>query len=177
MNLINNFMERLSLEEFILNNHHNIRRNLNTTIDGSIEVKYDNNIFKWHADVREIFKNYNLDKKSIELLSLFISVCDNYAKSTFSSLEMMNNFKTKTIKDIYQKFKDRKIRSKIIGKSYNYHSNKIEYILEDGNYVEIDGDSNKKPCVSFDINIFPLEFLKIIDYNEYRDNKIDKIVN
>lgn len=71
-----------------------------------------------------------------------------------------------------------KRRSKIIGKVYNYETNKIELELEDGTFVETNGDSLTKPKLDLDKSVFPDCWLYVSgDIASLRDKRIDTILN
>ncbi len=63
---------------------------------------------------------------------------------------------------------------------YNILSNKFEYRLCNGGYIETDkenpGKYTGKIDRSFFISAFPDDFIKVIDLIEYRDKKINSIV-
>ena len=71
-----------------------------------------------------------------------------------------------------------KRRSKIIGKVYNYETNKLELELEDGTFVEINDEKLKQPEIKLDKSIFPDCWLYVTgDIAALRDKKIESILN
>ena len=52
---------------------------------------------------------------------------------------------------------------------------KVEYLLEDGTYVPID-EQLKNKTLDIDSSFLPIEVLLIIDKEEYRNQKIQKIL-
>lgn len=80
------------------------------------------------------------------------------------------------INEIQSKLKDK--RSKILGKVYNYSTNKVEYELEDGNFIVIDENDNPiKTPLPLDLTCFPIEYLNYIENTPMiRDINIDNIL-
>jgi hypothetical protein len=68
-------------------------------------------------------------------------------------------------------------RSKILGKVYNYTTNKIEYELEDGNFIPEDLQLKTKFKVEFNCNVFPKEYRKIIYKQENREEQLKNILD
>ena len=69
-------------------------------------------------------------------------------------------------------------RSKVIGKVYNFQTNKLELELEDGKFVEINGDELKQPEIELDKTIFPNCWLYATgDIATMRQNKINRILD
>ena len=64
---------------------------------------------------------------------------------------------------------------KFFRKVFNYQTGKMEYELEDGNFITIN-ESVNPPKIEVDNDIFPIEFVKLIDPQKYRDMKIDEIL-
>ena len=69
------------------------------------------------------------------------------------------------------------IRSRLIGKAYNFYTNKLEYELEDGTYVEINGDVLRKPFLNVTKDIFPDCYLGTTDLASMRESRINRILD
>lgn len=67
--------------------------------------------------------------------------------------------------------KSKALRSRILGKWYNYELNKVEYELEDGNFVTIDGIL-RQPVVDTIWKILPEFVYLLYNLGEYRQNKL-----
>ena len=148
-----------------------IKRNLNSFYNYDFMEKFNYNITDYFKN--EIFiyiyivaKNINysrgmdpinflLENKNVNFLN-FLREFD----STFKEHLLINNK-----------------RSKILGKVYNYTTNKIEYELEDGNFIPEDLQLKTKFKVEFNCNVFPKEYRKIIHKQENREEQLKNILD
>ena len=132
---------------------------------------------------KNLFNDLNLSKEFLEEISCFedllMSITINMIGVASLTNKMVSNAdRLSFIKEEMLLIKDKIIkdklkRSKIIGKVYNYATSKVEYELEDGNYVPIDGSYQ----IKLDKNVFPKEFLFLTgEMALYRDKRIESIL-
>jgi len=119
-----------------------------------------------------------------------LRVLDNYTEAGFSwspstdpnMSKILSQHKMdilfNELKLIRTKIENSLKRTKIIGKIYNHKTNKLEYELEDGNFIQIDGDKLIPPEIELDDTVFPDCFLygrgRIASL---RENRINDILN
>jgi putative alpha-1,2-mannosidase len=138
---------------------------------------------KWLPILEEYFSNYNIDSELMSNICLYIELCSSYYDMLESLSQMTLNHKgpKNRLTDVVEKIKndiDSKInnkRSGVVRKVFNYQTGKMEYELEDGNFITIN-ESVIPPKIEVDNDIFPIEFVKLIDPQKYRDMKIDEIL-
>lgn len=81
------------------------------------------------------------------------------------------------LEPIYEEIKKKqKRRSKILGKWYNYELNKLEYELEDGNFVTIDG-LLRPPILDTIWEVLPDFVYLLYNVGEYRQKKLIEFRN
>jgi hypothetical protein len=148
-------------------------------------------IYGWTQEVRDLFTNYNLSLDFKKEIGAFYSYCKEslLTKSSFvmdafdHNSYMKETDKYRIISDEIHNIKVKISlnlikRSKVIGKVYNFQTNKLELELEDGTFVEMNGDELKQPEIQLDKSIFPDCWLYVTgDIATLRQNKIDSILN
>lgn len=147
--------------------------------------------YSYSVELESLFGKYNLSVELKTQIGAFYSLCKEVL-ITKSSVIMnpldINSYLLE--KDKYRILSTelseialkltikQKRRSKIIGKVYNYETNKLEYELEDGIFVEIDGDKLIRPKLELDKTIFPDCWLYVSgDIASLRDKRIDNILD
>ena len=145
----------------------------------------------WTTELQSVFHKYNLSLEVKNEIAAYYSYCKEMLLTKSSSImDALDQQSYMIEKDKYSiisneiteiffkiKLKLRK-RSKVIGKVYNYETNKLELELEDGTFVEINGDELKQPEIKLDKSIFPDCWLYATgDIATLRQNKIDSILN
>jgi hypothetical protein len=143
------------------------------------DTKY---VQKWGPVLEKQFSGYNLNSELMSHICLYIEICSSYydmlqspspyGKYNSSASELatvIENIKN----DINSKLNNK--RSAIVRKVFNYQTGNIEYELEDGNFIPTN-ESVIPPKLDIDNDIFPIEFVKLIDSQKYRDMKIDEIL-
>jgi len=138
---------------------------------------------KWLPVLEKYFSNYNIDSELMSNICLYIELCSSYYDMLESLSQMTLNHKgpKNRLTDVVEKIKNdinSKInnkRSGVVRKVFNYQTGKMEYELEDGNFITIN-ESVIPPKIEVDNDIFPIEFVKLIDPQKYRDMKIDEIL-
>lgn len=135
---------------------------------------------KWEPVLIQFFKGINVSKETMSYICLYTEVIHMYIEAPI----IANPYCTPTrkidlslvitdLRDSYIGQKSKK--SKVVGKVYNYVTRSMEYELEDGNFIKI--NDNITPIETpTPFEIFPMEFQKIINLAEYRNNKIDEIL-
>lgn len=142
-----------------------------------IILKKEQVISKWNTSIKtNLGEEFKLSDDDISKISIYLEVCSNYfeviQRLTNQSHELSRVF-DKIRKDIRDNLNNR--RSSVIRKVFNYQTGCMEYELEDGNFVRID-EKVTPPVINIDLNIFPKEFVKLIDPQKYRDMKINDIL-
>jgi len=122
--------------------------------------------------IQEIYFYYTLCKNAMDVRNNMIAFdLDSVALERNKYTILANE-----IKLITDKVKEKLKRSKIVGKVYNYMTNKVEYELEDGSFVQIEGDKLIPPKIQLDKSVFPDCFLYVSgDIASMRGNRIDSI--
>lgn len=184
-NLNNPFSPTHTFEQFILNSKSTILTTYqreSVTIDKNtntvIKKKYFVNLDRWYPILDSHFKGFTLDEELRGIIALYCdlvsSYYDNKLKLMSSSLSASSEISLSyQLSRIFNKIPK---RSRIVDKYYNYELGISEYLLEDGSYVPMDDNKSQRKLVNFDIDLIPDEILPLIDINEYRNNKIDKII-
>lgn len=182
-----------TLEEYVLDMKEIFKDNLFTTAyyksdTDSNSYPINKRIIKdtvtnpWMSIVSSYFKDLNLTDDFKYKICLYCELVKRYQESmsigAITSRYVENDF-INVIKLKLSRLRDtlssKKVRSKIIDKYYNYTDGKVEYLLEDGTFIEIN-ESITKPKNDFDISLLPTEVLCIIDDTEYRNRKIEDII-
>ena len=123
----------------------------------------------------EICLYYTLCSEALEFKSSMISMDYNNQDWFYEQNKMQILANEFTL--LRNKIKDKLSKSKILGKVYNYLTNKIEYELEDGRFVVIDGDKLIPPAIELDRSVFPDIFLYMIgEIADMRENRINEIL-
>ncbi len=131
---------------------------------------------KWYHIIETKLKKIRLDDQQMLKIAIYLELCWHYYDLLSKITNQGDNLERvldKITNSISEKLKNR--RSPIVRKVFNYETGCMEYELEDGNYIQID-EKVISPKVDFDNNIFPIEFVKLIDLESYRDMKIDEIL-
>lgn len=160
-----------SFEEYIERLHEKIKKDLLFLSPKHLQ--------KWSTIIEGQFNEYNFDKELISNLCTYLEVCFMY----YETLEVQYGIRGQIEKfgEIIVKLKNdiksQMRRSAVVRKVFNYQTGKMEYELEDGNFITID-ENVKAPKISVDynVNIFPKEFIKIVNPQKYRDMKIDELL-
>lgn len=147
-------IENIKKETFFLWNYHQISpyREIFAMNSLSKELK-DELCFYIHLliEINEkiLSKQYShIGDMDVEFIST------NYKNVINNEIEIIINY-------IKNKFNNR--RSKILGKVYNYSENRVEYELEDGNFIGLDEKENPiKMTLPLDLSCFPNEYLEYI---------------
>jgi len=141
-----------------------------------IEKQREASIKKWKPIVESHFYvNDELTNK----LCIYFELCSIYYENLRSGLPGVNldsdltNLFKKVKSDINKKLEGK--RSGVLRKVFNYSTGHLEYELEDGNFIKIN-EKVTPPKIDIDLDIFPKEFIKLIDPQKYRDMKIDEIL-
>lgn len=129
---------------------------------------------KWEPIISSYLSDIILSRNMINLLSAYLEIISMYESYTYALSNTNGTSIINEIKFIINKMINNPRRSKILGEYYNYNTGKIEYLLEDGSYVPV---GTRIKCDSADLSIFPKEFITLIDESEYRNIKIDEIIN
>ena len=139
---------------------------------------YDN---YWNR-IEPLFREDNL---SIELkhdVSLFYEMCNSClgnrvgeTKETPAQKVIIEELHL--IKANIKTFIESKSRSKLLGKVYNYSTNKFEYELQDGTFIEIGPNEELIRPIFTSKEIFPDCFLSITDKASMRENRINRILD
>lgn len=162
-----------SFDEYIIRN----RTSLQSAIKDPKYVK------KWGPVLEKQFIDYNINSELMSHICLYIELCSNYYDmlESISQMTLSHKGPKNKLTDVVEKIKDdikSKInnrRSGVVRKVFNYQTGKMEYELEDGNFIPIN-ESVIPPKIEIDNDIFPIEFVKLIDPQKYRDMKIDEIL-
>ncbi len=134
-------------------------------------------IQKWTPYIDNRFSDINLSKDIKSNLAIYLDVCNSY----YQNMSLTTNRSYNKEADIvYEEIRNRinnikRKRSGVIKKVFNYETGFMEYELEDGNFIKIN-EPVTSPKVDVDNGIFPDVFLKIVDKEKYRDNRIDEIL-
>jgi hypothetical protein len=140
---------------------------------GSVEIKPKAEIISsWSKVVSSYFSDLNLSDGFIEKICLYCEVIKDFQELNNS---LYPEYISSELIDLRKKILEKKSRSKIVDKYYNYTNGKVEYLLENGEYVEIE-EKVIRPINDVDMSILPIELLSILDDNEYRNKKIDQII-
>jgi len=149
------------------------------------------NLLRSHdREIQSVFGNYNLSKDFILEINAYFNYCKEIIMTNPSYVTDILSYDkilleknkhviiSNEILLIKEKLEEKlNKRSKIIGKVYNYKTNKLEYELEDGAFVEISKDSLSKPIIELDKSIFPDCWLYISgDIASLRNNRINDIL-
>lgn len=145
------------------------------------------------ATIGFIFNGLNLSTKFKVEISIFYGVSSQIFKIStnitysptmmdYDSIYLMETNKNKVLiaelKLIREKIEKTLNRSKILGKVYNYRTNRVEYELENGHFIEIDGDNLIAPSIELDDSVFPDCFLSGRGrIASMRNNRINDILN
>ena len=78
------------------------------------------------------------------------------------------------VRSLIDKILNTKIRYKIVGEYFNKTTGFFEYLLEDGSYVV---PEDYKLDYDVYLKIFPIEFLRDWNLKDYRNKKIDNILD
>lgn len=131
---------------------------------------------KWEPIINSYLSDIDLSNNMINLISAYLEIISMYENHCYSITNWIPN--GTSIKDelryIANKIVKSPKRSKILGEYYNYNTGNVEYLLEDGTYVQV-GKKIKTDTV--DLSVFPKEFITLVDESEYRNLKIDEILN
>jgi len=137
------------------------------------------------------YSEFNLSKNISSEICLFYVMCvfsSNKSGSPFTNTtvgnikrDLFNNSIHPVILTELAMLKDKlyqlsQIRSRLVGKAYNFYTNKLEYELEDGTYVEINGDILRKPFLNVTKDIFPDCYLGTTDLASMRESRINRIL-
>jgi len=143
-------------------------------------------------ELQSVFVNYNLSKDFIREINTYFNYCKQVLITNTSYVTDINSYdhilleKNKHViisNEIFlikEKLEEKlKRRSKIIGKVYNYQTNKLEYELEDGMFIEINPDNSlTSPIIELDKSIFPDCWLYVSgDIASLRNNRINDILD
>jgi hypothetical protein len=179
-------------EDYILSNKSTLRNRfiskenvVKSSLDGDkLEIKVSINKYvldSWSTIINTYFEDINLSKDFKDKICLYCEVLKLYNEKpmTINTNYMLNSsIKTyipEELSKIRESILEKKIRSKIIDKYYNYTNGKVEYLLENGEYIEIK-EPVVRPITNLDMSVLPIGLLSIIDDNEYRNKKIDQIL-
>lgn len=137
-------------------------------------IKNKNECFrKWHPVLLNFFEDYNISKESYINLSVYAEIYSIYESFGYKTT---NESLTSEINRIKSELDKTEIRRSIVkSKVYNYQTGKMEYELEDGNFIEISDVKVKGPYLEIS-DVYEKEFIKLIDISKYRDMKIDDIL-
>jgi hypothetical protein len=136
----------------------------------------DKIISKWTPVVKSQFNDFIIDEDTTKSMCIFFELCFNYnqlVSDFISSPKYLSSLFESLRNKIKLKNQDR--RSTVLRKVFNYQTGTLEYELEDGNFIPIN-ESVIPPKIEVDSDIFPIEFIKLIDPQKYRDKKIDQIL-
>ena len=148
-------------------------------------------LYGYSTELQSLFTKYNLSLDFKNEIGAYYSYCkeilitqSSFVIDTFDQQSYMiekdkYSIISNEISEIGLKIKLKlKRRSKIIGKVYNYETNKLELELEDGTFVEINDEKLKQPEIKLDKSIFPDCWLYVTgDIAALRDKKIESILN
>ena len=130
---------------------------------------------KWH----KVFKEppVKISRDFMEKICVLYEIVAIFELSEERDIYSFSQLMDLYLEPIYTELaKTKRKRARIMGKWYNYELNKVEYELEDGNFVTIDGIL-RQPVVDTIWKILP-EFVHLLyDLGEYRQNKLITIQN
>lgn len=162
-------MNPYNIEEFIKSN---------TDLVKNLVLNKDKIHEKWTKYLDNLFSK--LDDNISEIISLQMEIEYMIFCREHISFDSPENFKRfldyeayKSLSSIKDKIKF-KPKSKIIDKVYDYETNSVYYLLEDGNLVKIN-ESVTQPKDKLDLSVFNEDIIKLIDISLYRDIKINSI--
>ena len=142
-------------------------------------IKNKNECFrKWHPVLLNFFEDYNISKESYINLSVYVEIYSIYESNlvSFGHKTTNESYLTSEINRIKSELDKPEIRRSIVkSKVYNYQTGKMEYELEDGNFIEISDVKVKGPYLEIS-DVYEKEFIKHMDISKYRDMKIDDIL-
>jgi hypothetical protein len=162
-------------------------------IDNGLILKLKEDYFEglWKL-IGSAYSEFNLSKSISSEICLFYVMCvfsTNRSGTPFTNItvggikrDLFDNSVHPVILTELATLKDKlhhlsQIRSRLVGKAYNFYTNKLEYELEDGTYVEINGDTLKKPFLNVTKDIFPDCYLGATDLASMRESRINKILD
>lgn len=136
---------------------------------------------QWYTLIETSIKPYRLSTESMKRICFYIDVVYEYEFLIKPPYSIKSPSSSKSIVDIINLVKQSlkkssPQRSRIVSKVFNFDTALIEYELENGDYVAINGDEMIYPERNIDSNIFNIELLKIFDLQEYRNSKIEEII-
>lgn len=183
MNSIPGLNRNISFEDFILSQRESIKKKYFTKIYKTVDstngqqliektVLIDDELKKWHGVISTYFSKFKIDRDVRDLISLYCELCFMY--KNINNLGYKDANVGTELYNLYKKMIPNK-RSKIIDRYYNYETGTSEYLLEDGTYVPI-LENLGTPELKISQDMLPKEILSLIDIQEYRNQKIDKIL-
>lgn len=158
----------LTFEDFLSTNVSNI--------SNALKIKDLDILNKWTPILKSIIGDLHLDDDFLYKFCVYTEVCSIYYNKV-----QFKSFSNPTIGDLLKKVRNnilesRPDRSGVVRKVYNYRTSSMEYELEDGNFIKINEDITPISIKNISSNVFPPEFVKSFDINEYRDMKINEIL-
>ncbi len=133
------------------------------------------NLDKWRNVIGSIYDN--MDNKSIIYISTYLEMISSYYYYMEKNFHVASGARDICIKELIENIREKNNkRSAVVRKIFNYRIGRLEYELEDGNFVTLSEGIESTPEINIDIDVFPTEFVRHIDLNEYRNMKIDKIL-
>lgn len=179
-------MNTETFADFIINNKDSIIKRCKVTkmileISSNSLIKdivYDESMIKrWHSTINSAFQ-FKMSSSLMDALCFYCEVFYLYKDKINTTpfgppthkgeIDLSNH-----LKKIHINITRNTKRSKIIDKYYNYHTGKVEYLLEDNTYLPIEGNN---PIIEMNYKFFPTEFLPLLSESEYRNSKIDQIL-
>jgi hypothetical protein len=144
----------------------------------SIISKKSEYVKKWLPIIKHSFDDLRLTDEILENICLYCEICNTYYESMRQvGLKLVGNELSGILKQIRTKILNKEPkRSEVKSKVYNYQTGFMEYELADGNFIKIVNESVIGLRLDVSKDIFCEEFVKHLDINSYRDNRIDKIL-
>lgn len=136
-----------------------------STIELCIENK-DKCFRKWQTILLNWFESYNISKESYINLSIYVELYSIYESNITSIENKTESYLISEINRIKSELDKTEIRRSIVkSKVYNYQTGKMEYELEDGNFIEISDVKVKGPYLEIS-DVYEKEFIKHFDLPE-----------
>jgi hypothetical protein len=161
-------------KEFILSNYDRIamQHNFAEIKSGAIKnTSYSN----WKV-------NYDSEYVNSDILCCFLLITSAYSAfmtypmgshNRYSKNDDVENIITQLFEEI-DKYREKRIRSKVIAKHYNYINNEFEFELESGDFISC--EKNKYQMFKIPYCVFPFEFLQKYDLASHRQVMIETII-
>ena len=136
-------------------------------------------IVQWNRIIEKYIQKYEV-RVSDETMKYLCIICEAYNsyynfyfKSAYT-VPPSGKELSDIIDNIFIDYKrDIQKRVPIVRKVYNFYTNRVEYELEDGTFIQID---EKTTPPEADMSFFRGEYLRIFDVQTLRDKMIDKII-